>query len=139
MFYLQIFILLSCTFLAKSFRNNISFKRPSALQLCSSNVVVNAISGDGTQDSSIIDSSVSPPVDNAAISTVVAPVASKGFGKSVTTDSSTVDATEKGKRSDAKKKYQQARKIEKSASSLGNMMGTGKGSNDQRFKNQSYI
>ena len=139
MFYLQIFILLSCTFLAKSFRNNISFKRPSTIKFCSGNVVVNAISADGIQDSSIVDSSVSTPIDNVAITTVVAPVASKGFGKSVSADSSTIDATEKGKRSDAKKKYQQARKIEKSASSLGNMMGTGKGSNDQRFKNQSYI
>ena len=140
MCHLQIIFLLSFASLTLSFKSfHIHLHRPQALISFPNYVVANEIDSSESQVPSIVDTVVSKPIVDVSSSTAVAPAINKGFGKSVATEVSDVENAEKGKRSEAKKKYQQDRKLEKSASTLGKMMGTGKGSNDQRFKNQSYI
>ena len=69
----------------------------------------------------------------------IAPAASKGFGKRVAVEVSEEGNNEKGKRSEAKKKYQQDRKIGKTASTLGNMMGSAQDIRGGKFNNQNYV
>jgi hypothetical protein len=80
--------------------------------------------------------------DDSSLESILPSTAStsKGFGKIIRSGISRADETVKGKRSEAKKKYQQERKLEKNKPSLGKMMGSdGTSSSDMKFKNSSYI